>query len=93
MPSRGLTQSAGPVVSPWSCAAPAPVAAKASATLAAAAAPAAPPLAAKVSELLGTTVPFTGMQVAVSKNMVESLKVCCPTPLSPRRHFFLSWLI
>lgn len=31
--------------------------------------------ATKVSELLGTTVPFSGMQQAVSKNMVESLKV------------------
>ena len=37
--------------------------------------PAAPSGATTVSELRGTTKPFTSMQMAVSKNMVESLKV------------------
>ena len=35
-----------------------------------------------VAELRGQTVPFTSMQVAVSRNMLESLKVCI---------FFQSW--
>ena len=31
-----------------------------------------------VSELRGTTVPFTSLQTAVSRNMLESLKVANP---------------
>lgn len=57
-------------------AAPAVVAASgASATPAAAPSSAPAAAATTVSQLAGTTVPFTGMQVAVSKNMLESLKV------------------
>ena len=37
-----------------------------------------------MSELRGTTVPFNGMQLAVSKNMIESLKVL--TGHSPLPH-------
>ena len=62
----------------------APVAAAAAPAAAVAAAPAAPAAAApapaavqktSVSELKGTTVPLTALQLAVSRNMMESLKV------------------
>lgn len=42
--------------------------------------------ATKVSELRGTTVPFTAMQNAVSKNMVNSLAVCPLRILNLRPH-------
>lgn len=59
----------------------APAASAPAAAKAAAPAPAAAPQApVKVSELRGTTVPFNGMQLAVSKNMIESLKVRPPDP-------------
>ena len=58
-------------------AAPAAAAAAAAAPAAAAAAPAAPAAAtpAAPSALAGTTVPFTPMQAAVSKNMIASMAV------------------
>ena len=66
---------------PAAAAATAPAAAAparaATAPVASASAPAAAPAAAgtTVSELRGTTKPFTSMQLAVTKNMLESLKV------------------
>jgi pyruvate dehydrogenase E2 component (dihydrolipoamide acetyltransferase) len=60
----------------------APAAAAPAAAAPAAAAPAAAPKAAAaaagttVSELRGTTKPFTTLQAAVARNMNESLKVC-----------------
>jgi pyruvate dehydrogenase E2 component (dihydrolipoamide acetyltransferase) len=60
-------------------AAPAPAAAApaaaAPAAKAAAPAPAAAAAATTVSQLRGTTKPFTTLQGAVSRNMIESLKV------------------
>ena len=56
-------------------AAPAVVAASGASATPAAAPSSAPAAATTVSQLAGTTVPFNGMQVAVSKNMLESLKV------------------
>ena len=57
--------------------APAPAAAPAASSAPAPSAPAAPaPVqATAVSDLKGTTVPLTSLQMAVSKNMMESLKV------------------
>ena len=55
-------------------------AASAPAAVAAPAPAAAPVVPTKVSELRGTTVPFNGMQLAVSKNMIESLKVRASSP-------------
>lgn len=68
--------------------APAPVAAAAAAPAAKAAPAAAVEAAAKsagttVSELRGTTVPFTSLQAAVSRNMIESLKVRAARTLGP----------
>ena len=59
---------------------PAPALVMAAPATAAAPAPAA---AMKVSELRGTTVPFNGMQLAVTKNMMESLKVTTPPTYKP----------
>ena len=59
---------------PQAAAAPAKAAASAPVAVASGSV-AAPAIATTVSELRGTTKPFTSMQMAVSKNMVESLKV------------------
>ena len=56
-------------------AAPAAAAPAAAAPAAAAPAPAAAPAATTVSQLRGTTKPFTTLQQAVTRNMLESLKV------------------
>ena len=70
---------------PCGCAATLVTAAAVSKPAASAPAPAPAPAAAatKVSELRGTTVPFTGMQVAVAKNMMESLKASLLHPKGP----------
>ena len=59
-PSKPAPPPPGPSAAPASAAAPAPAAGTAGTT---------------VAELRGTTQPFTSLQSAVSKNMVESLKV------------------
>ena len=41
-----------------------------------------------VSELRGTTVPFTSLQSAVSKNMIQSLKVRAAVPLTSCCKFY-----
>eukprot|EP00204_Picochlorum_oklahomense_P001139 CAMPEP_0118807548 /NCGR_PEP_ID=MMETSP1161-20130426/35530_1 /TAXON_ID=249345 /ORGANISM="Picochlorum oklahomensis, Strain CCMP2329" /LENGTH=442 /DNA_ID=CAMNT_0006736921 /DNA_START=68 /DNA_END=1396 /DNA_ORIENTATION=+ len=59
-----------PAPSPAATATPAPAAAAPAAP-----APVAAPEATSVSDLKGTTVPFTSLQQAVSRNMIESLAV------------------
>jgi pyruvate dehydrogenase E2 component (dihydrolipoamide acetyltransferase) len=67
----------GPAPAAAPAAAPVPAAAAAPAKAAApAAAPAAAAKATTVSELRGTTKPFSSLQAAVARNMNESLKVC-----------------
>jgi hypothetical protein len=45
-----------------------------------------------VSELRGTTVPFTSLQAAVSRNMIESLKVSCLLTMLAIHRLLISFL-
>ncbi len=65
----------GSAPAPAAAAAPAPVAAAPAAAPAAVAPVAKSAAGTTVSELRGTTKPFTSLQQAVSRNMLESLKV------------------
>lgn len=72
---------AGPKVAAAPAAAAAAPAAVAKAAPAPAVEAAAKAAGTTVSELRGTTVPFTSLQAAVSRNMIESLKVGHPPAL------------
>ena len=76
--SDGRRTVSGPKAAP--AAAPAAVAAAPKAAPAPALEAAAKSAGTTVSELRGTTVPFTSLQSAVSRNMIESLKVSSPVP-------------
>lgn len=67
---KGPAVAAPAAPAPAAAAAPAPAAAKPAAP-----SPAAAAAGTTVSELRGVTKPFTTLQMAVSKNMLESLKV------------------